>query len=352
MIKKRLVAIFIAIVCVCSSVVALAACGQDNAEPVTVEISQTTAAIDVGATVRLTAKASDGSQITWTSSAESVATVSNGTVKGVGEGKATITAASGDVKQTCEVTVTNVTVTISKTELALDKEGEPQTLTATASDSSEIEWTSSDPSVAKVENGVVTPVGEGTAVITAKKKGGVASATCNVTVTWQNKPEGYYEIGFGEAATSAQDPGKWYYWNAQDLGWGAGCVVEVSEAYFGDGVATITFSGNDSTTQNWGFQLYYTGEGLEVGKEYQVTVTITSSVSGTFNLFEQYPVELEAGVPKTVTFTSVNGSVYPGNGEGPSFVLHAGISTGEGAATCVEAATITVTVPVFEPVSE
>ncbi len=62
--------------------------------------------------------------------------------------------------------------------------GEQSTLTATltpADATDVVEWTTSEESVATVENGVVTAVGEGTATITAKV--GTLTATCAVTVS-------------------------------------------------------------------------------------------------------------------------------------------------------------------------
>lgn len=70
-----------------------------------VTLSRTTASITLGRSITLTAKASDGSAITWSSDNESVATVENGVVTGVALGTATITAASPAASATCVVTV-------------------------------------------------------------------------------------------------------------------------------------------------------------------------------------------------------------------------------------------------------
>ena len=92
-------------------------------------------------------------------------------------------------------TTVNVTgITLSQTEAAMTVGGETLTLTATvapddATDKT-VTWTSSDPTVATVANGVVTAVAAGTATITATATNGTPddttddfSATCDVTVS-------------------------------------------------------------------------------------------------------------------------------------------------------------------------
>lgn len=98
---------------------------------------------------------------------------------------------------TGEVTVYNVTITevpvvhpssvsLDKTSLNLQLGGSADlhatVLPADATDPS-VSWTSSDPSVAKVNNGHVTAVAAGTATITVTTTDGNKTATCSVTVT-------------------------------------------------------------------------------------------------------------------------------------------------------------------------
>ncbi len=181
------------------SLVAFAACDTGESDQFTVEsVSlQETAEIKVGASVTLKyTVAPEGctDTVTWRSSDTSIATVSNGEdnagqVTGVAAGEATITLQVGNLTDTCTVTVTqNETVAVTgielnKTELTLT-EGGSETLTATvtpdnATDKT-VTWTSNKESVATVENGVVTAVGEGTATITATAGG--YEASCVVTV--------------------------------------------------------------------------------------------------------------------------------------------------------------------------
>ena len=88
-------------------------------------------------------------------------------------------------KGTCTATVTNTATSLSLPSSLTLARGSQKQLTATTTPSptsSRISWTSSDPNVAAVgENGVVTGVSAGTAVITAKTDNGY-SDTCTVTV--------------------------------------------------------------------------------------------------------------------------------------------------------------------------
>ena len=73
---------------------------------VDVTISQTSATIEKGQTITLTAEAADGGEILWGSSDESIATVENGVVTGLKEGKVIITARRAQAGAAiCEVTV-------------------------------------------------------------------------------------------------------------------------------------------------------------------------------------------------------------------------------------------------------
>lgn len=127
--------------------------------------------------------------VSWSSSDPSIAKVENGTVTAVKKGTATITATAGDKSASCSVVVSERVIPVSSVELnktSLDLvEGDIETLTATvkpndATDKT-ISWSTSNPSVAKVDNGTVTAVKEGTATITATA--GEKSASCNVTVS-------------------------------------------------------------------------------------------------------------------------------------------------------------------------
>ena len=129
--------------------------------------------------------------VTWSSSNANVAAVDqNGTVTAVDRGTATITAttADGGFTASCQVTVAvPVTgVTLNKDELKLHT-GNSETLTATLvpqnANNQNVTWSSSDPSVATVDqSGKVTAAGVGTASVTVTTEEGSFTASCQVTV--------------------------------------------------------------------------------------------------------------------------------------------------------------------------
>ncbi len=160
-----------------------------------VSLNKTSLTLTEGGSETLTAtilpENTTNKNITWTSSATGVATVSNGTVKAVAPGTATITAKTANGKTaTCTVTVNAAEilptgVTLSQSTLSLETGGSTA-LTATVSPSNAtnktVTWTTSASHVATVTNGTVKALSAGTATITAKTVNG-KTATCLVTVT-------------------------------------------------------------------------------------------------------------------------------------------------------------------------
>ena len=252
-----------------------ATCGNKEAScvvnvlPIVVEeisFNKTSVSVKAGETVTLTAtvKPDDATDktVTWSTSDASVATVNDGVVTAKKVGTATITAKAGDKSATCEITVvaTPVTaVTLNKTYVSL-KAGETVTLTATvkpddATDKT-VTWGSSDESVAKVENGIVTAIGKGLSTITAKA--GDTSATCMVTVSVPvenvtlNKTELVLQKGQEEVLVALVSPDdatdKTINWSSSNVS-----VVRVDQngavAAEGAGTAVITASaGTKSAT--------------------------------------------------------------------------------------------------------
>ena len=132
--------------------------------------------------------------VTWSSDHEAIATVDqNGTVTARNGGQAiiTVTTADGSKTATCTVRVRIQigepvqSVGLNKTELALEV-GKTGTLEAKVEPSDatnkNVTWSSSNPEVATVDNGVVTAVSAGEAIITVTTEDGGKTATCKVTV--------------------------------------------------------------------------------------------------------------------------------------------------------------------------
>ena len=123
--------------------------------------------------------------VQWSSSDNSVASVDqNGTVTAVSVGEATITASAGGVSATCSVNVSVPVTSISlDANLLYLTKGSVAVLKAKVSpaDATDktVQWSSDNPSVATVDqNGRITAVDEGNAVITASAGG--FSASCSV----------------------------------------------------------------------------------------------------------------------------------------------------------------------------
>ena len=165
-----------------------------------VSLDNTLLLISVGESRKLSAtvkpSGATNKEVSWTSNNESVATVdSNGNVKGLKEGSATITVTTKDGSKTatCKVTVSKPVSTIAVTGVSLNKTslsltvGGSQSLSATVSPSNasdkSVSWKSSNTSVATVDgSGNVKAVKAGTATVTVTTKDGSKTATCKVTV--------------------------------------------------------------------------------------------------------------------------------------------------------------------------
>ena len=161
-----------------------------------VTLDKTSATLTEGDEVTLTATVNPDNatnkNITWSSSDNTVASVSNGKVTALKTGKATITVKTDDGGKTatCEVTVNAKVYPIE--EIVLDKTyaeikvGNEITLTATIypsnATSKTLKWTSSDTSVATVSNGKVTALKAGQVVVKATSEEYNISAICDVTV--------------------------------------------------------------------------------------------------------------------------------------------------------------------------
>ena len=187
----------------------IVACGGDDEAapteppepPVATTVSISPAAADLsslGETLQLTAAVADqngqamaGASVSWTTSDNSVASVSaGGLVTAVANGSATVTATSGSAAGTAAVTVAQraARVDISPASVEFSSLGDSVQLTAAPFDANDnavedatVAWSSGDDAVATVNSsGLVTAAGNGTASITAQA--GAASGAAAVTV--------------------------------------------------------------------------------------------------------------------------------------------------------------------------
>ena len=151
----------------------------------------------------------DNTRVTWKSSDESVVTVDEkGKVTAVGNGTATITVTSVSGNYTATVAVTvKIPVEIEKISIEAEKEtltkiGESTELKVKIepenADAQKLIWKSDNEMVAAVdENGKVTAIGNGMAIITVTTEYGKNTASIIITVKILDKPVINKTKGFG-----------------------------------------------------------------------------------------------------------------------------------------------------------
>jgi uncharacterized protein YjdB len=170
-----------------------------------VTVAPASGTVDIGATLQLSATTSDaagntltGRVVTWSSSADAIATVSStGLVTGMSAGVATITATSEGQSGTSSVTVNPVqppppvpvaSVSVNPSTVTVTVGGS-QTVTATPLDAvgnpltgRVITWSSANTGIAAVNSsGVITATGVGNTTVTATSGGQSGVVTVNVS---------------------------------------------------------------------------------------------------------------------------------------------------------------------------
>ncbi|WP_420447228.1 leucine-rich repeat domain-containing protein [Candidatus Palauibacter sp.] len=152
----------------------------------------------LGDTVQLTAEVRDqrrqrmeGVEVTWSSSPDSVASVSDsGLVTAVADGRAVVTATAGTISRSAVVTVAQLVVSVAITPdtVALSALGDTVRLSAEPRDrrgnhvvGRAVSWSTSDPAVASVDSeGLVTGVDNGSTEITASADDASGRVAVNV----------------------------------------------------------------------------------------------------------------------------------------------------------------------------
>ena len=231
-------------------------------------------------------------------------------------------------------------IALSESSITLVAGGEAATLTATVTPDNATDktatWTSSDTSVATVEDGVVTPVAEGTATIIARA--GEQTAECEVTV----KPEGTIvavtkvelnkttlelHVEDTETLTATVTPttatNKAVTWSSSDTGVATvenGKVTAVAE-----GTATITAKAGDQTAE---CEVTVVAKGVTIVHVTSVTLnetTLSLTVGGEETLMAT--VKPDDATNKTVTWTSSNTGVTTVDSNGKVTAVAAGEAT-------------------------
>ena len=177
---KKLSVIFMAVALAAAPVAGTFVEPTEIVEAKEATISATDLDLFVGTEAKL--KVSGAKKVKWSSSDDSVASVSKkGVVTGNRAGSAVITAKAGKSEFTVTVYVYDLTIALDHATLDLYEGDQHELDVLLTAVGRPVVWTSSDDSVATVEEGVVTAVAPGTATITATLKEGL-EATCAVTV--------------------------------------------------------------------------------------------------------------------------------------------------------------------------
>lgn len=168
-------------------------------------ISQTSAEMFIGDELYLTASISPSNttytDLIWNTSDESIASVNNGHVVALSDGEANISVRTTDGSNLiaiCKLTVKYIpvkSIVFSETNYSVP-EGETleldYTITPDNATYPELEWETNDANIASVENGIVSALKQGIAIITARATDGSGVlGMCAIVVT---EPSGIFNI--------------------------------------------------------------------------------------------------------------------------------------------------------------
>ncbi len=218
--------------------------------------------LKVGASAQLTATVkpdnATNKTVSWDSSDNSVAKVSDGKVTALKAGTATITATAGDISSLITVTVADVPVPVTSVSVSGDgvsdgklslKSGASVQLTATVKPDNatdrKVTWTSSDSSVANVMGTGVVTAGSKAGKATVTATAGGKSASVEVTVEAQ---EPYAELdALAKAHASDLEDGTYTVSTALK----DGMVLDVADGSRKDGANVRLWSSNGTKAQQW-----------------------------------------------------------------------------------------------------
>jgi uncharacterized protein YjdB len=160
-----------------------------NAKTIQIEVDQTTELI---ASVEPDNATEDA--VMWSSSDNTIIKVEAGQIRALKSGTATVTVKTriGSYEDHCVVTVTDpyiavsgISLSNSEIDLYLGEATEIQaTIEPANATNKALVWSSSDNSIATVDNGIVTGVSKGETTIVATSEDGSFQASCRVSVIW------------------------------------------------------------------------------------------------------------------------------------------------------------------------
>ena len=218
--------------------------------------------LKVGASAQLTATVkpdnATNKTVSWDSSDNSVAKVSDGKVTALKAGTATITATAGDISSLITVTVADVPVPVTSVSVSGDgvsggklslKSGASVQLTATVKPDNatdrKVTWTSSDSSVANVMGTGVVTAGSKAGKATVTATAGGKSASVEVTVEAQDP---YAELdALAKAHASDLEDGTYTVSTVLK----DGMVLDVADGSRKDGANVRLWSSNGTKAQRW-----------------------------------------------------------------------------------------------------
>lgn len=146
-----------------------------------IKLNKTSASLERGATLSLTATTSNGSTVKWKSSKKSIATVDdNGKITALKPGETTITATADKTSVTCTLNVRRPTIKLNHTKITLYR-GQTSRLIPKVSSGIAPSWKTNKKSVAVVDHeGNITAIKHGSALVTATVDG--VSTRCEIIV--------------------------------------------------------------------------------------------------------------------------------------------------------------------------
>lgn len=150
-------------------------------KPTTITLNRTAASMENGSTLTLSASSSSNTPLKWKSSKPSIAIVSeSGVVTSKKTGEAVITVSADGTSTSCVITVRKPKVSLSRKKVTLYRKGTYQ-LSASVSSGLLPKWKSNKTSVVTVDdNGMITAIKHGIAIITATVDG--VSSYCEIAV--------------------------------------------------------------------------------------------------------------------------------------------------------------------------